>query len=139
MKLFRPISSGYELKDDIAPEIKRNIPSEIKEKKSQKLNINAPSFIPKKSFANKKKNDNSDKTYNLNNKASYNPYFTNNSINQNYYNQPYYSTNPFQISQYQNQAKQTNKNPCFLKCTDSNFIPKSMRETNNRLNENEVT
>lgn len=46
-KIIRPISSGYELKQDIAPEIKRNLPSEIPENKKQGLNINAPLFIPK--------------------------------------------------------------------------------------------
>ena len=55
----RPISSGYELKSEISPELQRNIPSVIpeatknekneKEEKSRKdkLNINAPSFHPK--------------------------------------------------------------------------------------------
>ena len=49
-KILRPISSGYELKSDIDPEIKRNLPSELNENKLSKLNINAKSFIPKKKY-----------------------------------------------------------------------------------------
>ena len=55
----RPISSGYELKSEISPELQRNIPSVIPEatkneknekdekSKKDKLNINAPSFHPR--------------------------------------------------------------------------------------------
>ena len=37
-RIPRPISSGYELKQDIAPEIKRNLQSELNENKTQNLN-----------------------------------------------------------------------------------------------------
>ena len=67
----RPISSGYELKSEISPELQRNIPSVIpeatknekneKEEKSRKdkLNINAPSFHPKSkpNYANTNANE----------------------------------------------------------------------------------
>ena len=49
-RILRPISSGYELKQDIEPEIKRCLPSELNENKQQKLNISAKAFIPKKSI-----------------------------------------------------------------------------------------
>lgn len=41
------LSSGYELKPHLAPEIKRNLPSELTENKTTLLNTNIPSFIPK--------------------------------------------------------------------------------------------
>jgi len=37
MRIIRPISSGYEIKKDISPEIERNLPSELNENKQQKL------------------------------------------------------------------------------------------------------
>ena len=46
-KLLRTISSGDELKQDIVPEIKRNLPSELNENRAQKLNINSTPFVPK--------------------------------------------------------------------------------------------
>jgi len=105
---------------DLEPETKVNLGSELKEYKSQKLNINAPIFIPKKLGVTEKKNDNSDKSFNLNSKTSNFPQFTYNIINQSNYTQPYYSPNPFQISQYQNQDSQTNKNSCSSKIIENN-------------------
>ena len=114
--IARPISSGYELKQELAPEIKRNLPSEISEK-PRGLNINAPSFVPKLKQAGGgmgKKPDYSGTTY----KKSYynNPYGNNininmkamgivNNINSNpiYYGQPYYGNNTYKNSQYQYQ------------------------------------
>ena len=128
MRIASPLSSGYELKKDITPEIKRNLPSELNENKSHKLNIIESSFIPKlKSCATEKKNDYSG--------TFYYPNYTNNIINQNYYSQPYYATNYFQTSQNQYQVKETNKNLNVLKPTQNSFIPKSMRINNNKLNE----
>ena len=151
VRIFRPISSGYELKKDLSPKIKRNLPSDLNENKQQKLNY----------FG---------QTYNLNNKTSYNLQYPNN----NYYAQTYYAPNPFQNSQYhyqnyfypksynynsfynyninqypkltplsssystQTYSKQTNKNLNDLKIKQNNFIPKSMRENNNELNKDGI-
>ena len=72
--IARPISSGYELKQELPPEIKRNLPSEISEKQHG-LNINAPSFVPKLKQAGGgmgKKPDYSGTTYK---KPYYNPQY----------------------------------------------------------------
>ena len=103
-RILRPISSGYELKQDIEPEIKRCLPSELNENKQQKLNIVAKAFIPKKKYIgdNKKKNDYENISYKpqyINNMTSMNS--MNNINNINYYSQPYYGNNLYQAKQYQ--------------------------------------
>jgi len=117
-RIPRPISSGYELKQDIAPEIKRNLPSELNENKAQKLNINAAPFVPKIKHpgANENKNGYTEKTFrpsynksyhmnnnmnNMNNMNGMNP-MNNMNSNTNYY-PPYYGNTPYQGQQYQYQ------------------------------------
>ena len=120
-KIIRPISSGYELKQDIAPEIKRNLPSEIPENKKQGLNINAPLFIPKGKHlvGNEKKKDYPGNNFNnyypqqymnnmnnipyMNSMNNMNNMSNMSSMNSNsYYNQYYYPNNTYQ-KQFQNQ------------------------------------
>ena len=208
-RIPRPISSGYELKQDLAPEIKRNLPSEISENKQHGLNINAPSFIPKIKHLGEieKKKDFPGNNYNpyynplyikgmnnmnyMNNMNNMTP-MNNMNSNTNYFNPSYYSNNTYQKhfqyqqgffpknypnnmnnaqNQYNNQFqnkhnikpseynrnqnsqqaplpnsyvtqtynKQDNKSLNPLKNTNYKFIPKSMRESNNKPAEEGIT
>ena len=96
-RILRPISSGYELKQDINPEIKRNLSSELNENKQQRLNIVVKTFIPKKKYI-QIKNDYENISY----KPQYKINMTsmNNINNINYYSQPY-GNNLYQAKQYQ--------------------------------------
>ena len=195
-RIVRPISSGYELKQDIAPEIKRNLPSEINEKQHG-LNINAPSFVPKFK-QNEKKPELSGSAYkpyyppqylnnmNMNNMKNMNMVNNMNSMNTNYYPQSYYSNSTYKPSQYSYQPNFFQKNYGYnmnnstnpqynnqfynmhnnnmieynknqnihqtplsnsykpstqtnLKVSNAKFIPKSMREVNNKPTEDTIS
>ena len=110
-RIARPISTGYELKKDIDPEKKRNMPSEINENKSLKLNILAPSFIPKKRTPVGSDSNNPGKAFDHNmqftnnmNMNNMNNNMNNSMNNMNYYNQGYnqgyYPNNAYQTQQY---------------------------------------
>ena len=133
-KIARPISTGYELKQDIDPEIKRNLPSELHENKQLKLNINAPSFVPK--VKPEKKPEYSGSTF----KPNYNSQYANNmnnmynmkimnsmNNNNNYYGrQPYYANNTYQAQQFQIQ-------PNFYPKNYMNNIPNTQNNNNNQF------
>ena len=147
VRIFRPISSGYELKKDLSPKIKRNLPSDLNENKQQKLNsANSLSFIPKNIIGvTERKYDYFGQTYNLNNKTSYNLQYPNN----NYYAQTYYAPNPFQNSQYHYQnyfyPKSYNYNsfynyninqyPKLTPLSSSSSTQTYSKQTNNYLND----
>ena len=141
-KIIRPISSGYELKQDIAPEIKRNLPSEIPENKKQGLNINAPLFIPKGKHlvGNEKKKDYPGNNFNnyypqqymnnmnnipyMNSMNNMNNMSNMSSMNSNsYYNQYYYPNNTYQ-KQFQNQ-------PGFYPPNFSSYVNNNMQNQYN--------
>ena len=124
---LRPISSGYELKKEIDPELQRNLPSEVDNK--QKLNINAPSFVPKNKnilSTNEqkkphepylKKNFNS--YNNVNNNYMYNQRIINNNMNSGYYPNAQYAFNGGMYQNYNNPPAQ----PAQYGYQQNNFYP----------------
>ena len=96
---LRPVTDGHEFNTDTIPELERNNPSVIKEKidlknvvSSTKLDLNAPSYLPKK-FTNKNKNNSNIQQNNNNNNYDYSNLNNNNNI-------PNYMTYPMQNVQF---------------------------------------
>ena len=140
-RILRPISSGYELKKDLDPEIKRNMPSEINENKQLKLNIAAPSFMPKNKHpeGTEKKYNYSGKTFNHNTQFANNMNMNNMNNNMNNYNQPYYPNNAYPTTQFQYQPfypKNYNNNMNYMAQTQYNIPYNPNPYSNNSFNYN---
>jgi len=145
---------------------KRNLPNELNEGKL--LNINAKAFVPKmKALPNNGNNQyypqyintmsNSNKYYAQpycsnyiyqakNNNSDFYWQYKNSYQLENikngfgYIKNQYSQTNPFSKSNYiSQQDKEINKRYNRLKITNSSFIPKSMREKNNKPSEDVIT